>query len=158
MEKLAKLKKDYEKLQNKHKLPDFNRLNEEFEIEKLQERETDFLLRNIRRAMVEKIAVVLRFLEVIVNPTEGSAPLYIFSVMKNISSDTKKIVEKVYGTLTAMELNALALDIQYDEKKEVVFINEISKEWSNVKKHLIEITEKLEVVWSHEKSHDGYFG
>ena len=158
MENLARLKKEYEELKKKHKLPSFEELNEEFEIEKLQERETDFLLRQIRRAMVEKIAVVLRFLELIVNPAEAQTPLYIFSVMKSISGDTKKVVERAYKELTAMELGALSLDIQYNEKKEVIFIKEMNKRWPQSKKDLVQITQKLEVVWSHEKSHEGYFG
>jgi len=155
---LEKLKKDYAKLRAKYNLAGFDELNVEFEIEKLQERETDFLLRQIRRTMIEKVAVVLRFLEVLVNPTEATAQLYIFSVMKSISPDMKKIIEKVYKELTVIELGSLSLDIDYDEKKEVKFIKDIMQRWPAVKKDLKEITMKLGVVWTHEKMHDGYFG
>jgi len=155
---LAELKKGYEKLKIRYKLPSFNELNTDFEIEKLQDRETDFLLRQIRRAMIEKIAVVLRFLEIIVNPTEGQAPLYVFSVIKNISPEMKKIIEKVYKELTVIELGSLSLDIDYDEKNEAKFISEICKKWPLIKKDLKEITKKLGVAWTHEKMHDGYFG
>ena len=155
---LAKLKSDYEKLRTKYKLPTFNELNIEFEIEKLQERETDFLLRQTRRAMVEKVAVVIRFLEIIVNPAEGQAPLYIYSVLKNVSPEMRKVIERVYKELTIIELASLSLDIDYDEKNEVKFINEISGKWPRIKKDLKDITNKLGVVWTHEKMHEGYFG
>jgi hypothetical protein len=155
---LEKIKKDYEKLKAKYKLPSFNELNEEFEIEKLQERETDFLLRQVRRAIIEKTAVILRFLEVLVNPTEAQSQLYIFSIMKSVSPEMKKVIEKIYKELTIIELGSLTLDIDYDEKNEVNFILDISKKWPLIKKDLKYITQKLGVVWTHEKMHDNYFG
>ena len=155
---LEKIKKDYEKLKIKYKLPSFNELNEEFEIEKLQERETDFLLRQVRRAMIEKTAVVLRFLEILVNPSEAQAQIYIFSIMKSVSPEMKKVIEKVYKELTIIELGSLTLDIDYDEKNEVSFIKDMSVKWPLIKKDLKYITQKLVVVWTHEKNHDNYFG
>jgi len=155
---LLKLKKDYEKLRVKYKLPDFDELNVEFEIEKLSDRETDFLLRSLRRTMVEKVAVVLRFLEIIVNPSEGQAPIYVFSVIKNLSPEMKAVVEKIYKALTVIELGSINLDIDYDEKNEAKFIKDVYSGWPAVKKDLKEITKKLGVVWTHEKMHDGYFG
>ena len=155
---LAKLKKDYENLRLKYKLPSFNELNAEFEIEKLQDRETDFLLRQVRRAMIEKTAVVLRFLEVLVNPTEAQTQIYIFSVLKSISPEMKKSIEKTYKELTIIELGALSLDIDYDEKNEIKFIKDMAGKWPSIKKELKELTLKLGVVWTHEKNHDNYFG
>ena len=51
---LEELKKEYEKLKKKHNLPIFKGMNEDFEIEKLQEKETELLLREVRRIMIEK--------------------------------------------------------------------------------------------------------
>jgi hypothetical protein len=155
---LEKLKKDYEKLRVKYKLPGFSELNIDFEIEKVQERETDLLLRQVRRTMVEKVAVVIRFLEIIVNPAEGQAPLYVFSVIKNVTPEMKRIIERVYRELTVIELGSLSLDIDYDEKNEAKFVKDISEKWPIIKKDLKEITKKLGIVWTHEKMHDNYFG
>lgn len=60
---LAYLKKQYEPLRKKYKLPSFDELNKEFEIEKIQEKETDFILREIRKGMGEKVGAFLRFLK-----------------------------------------------------------------------------------------------
>ena len=46
---LEELKKKYEKLQKQYSLPSFEKLNEEFDIEKIAENETDFLLREVRK-------------------------------------------------------------------------------------------------------------
>jgi len=157
MEELERLKKEYEIIRKKYKLPSFSELNVEFEIEKLQDRETEFLIRQVRRTMIEKIALILRFFELIVNPNEAS-PVYIFSLMKNIQADTKKLIEKIYRELVTVEISSLNLDVSYDEKTEVKFIKEISDKWPLIKKDLSEITKKLYVSWSHEKSHGSYLG
>ena len=52
---LAEFKKEYEKLQKKYKLPVFDDLNRDFEIERVYERETDFPMREIRKVMMDKV-------------------------------------------------------------------------------------------------------
>ena len=89
MEKLSRLKKQYSILQKKYKLPEFSKLNEDFEIEKLQEHETDFLLREIRRTVVEKISIILKFIEIIINPSESS-PAFIFAMIKDMKPKSFK--------------------------------------------------------------------
>ena len=89
MSELSRLKKDYDAIRAKHNLPDFNSLNREFEIEKLQETETDFLLRSVRRTISEKVNVIMRFVELMVMPNENS-PISLFSMMKRVSPATKK--------------------------------------------------------------------
>ena len=155
--KLLELKQQYEKLAKSYKLSSFDELNVDFEIEKLQDKETDFLLRNIRRCMFERVTAILRFLEILVNPTE-SPPIYVFSVIKSISPETKKIIDRTYKELISLELGSLDLDIDYNEKNEAKFIKEFSESWKTTKKDLKEITKKLGVVWGHEKMHDNYFG
>ena len=48
-----KIKEEYEKLKEKHNLPDFKEINNEFEITTIEKEE--FLLREIRRKIYEKI-------------------------------------------------------------------------------------------------------
>ena len=90
---LSRLKKEYEKLRKKHNLPSFNELNKDFSIERVCEIETEFLLREIRKYMSDKIFNYLRFVELILNPV--NSPMFIFSIMKNIGEEEKrKILEK----------------------------------------------------------------
>ena len=84
---LEKLKKDYEKLQKKYKLPSFQQLNEEFEIERIAEHETDILLREIRKAITEKAVAFLRFLEFLIN--FSAAPFFLLSVIKHLVASDK---------------------------------------------------------------------
>ena len=51
---LNDLRNDYSKLEVKHILPSFKELNESFEIDKI-DKESDALLRVVRKVMMEKI-------------------------------------------------------------------------------------------------------
>ena len=85
---LGNLKKDYKKIQEKYDLPHFEKLNEDFNIEKIAEVETDFLVREIRRFIADKFSNYLRFIEAILHPV--NSPMFIFSIIKSIGADEKK--------------------------------------------------------------------
>ena len=89
---LENLKKDYEKIQRKHGLPSFQELNEDFQIEKVAEVETDFLVREIRKFMADKFSNYLRFIEAVLQPV--NTPMFIFSIIKSIGAeeDRKSVV------------------------------------------------------------------
>ena len=61
--KLEKLKTDYKVFQEKYSLPNFDELNEDFQIEKISESETDFILREVRKYVTDKFFNYLRFIE-----------------------------------------------------------------------------------------------
>jgi len=157
MEKLKRLKEQYEKLEKKYKLPSFQELNEEFEIEKIAEKETELLLRNIRRCILEKLVAVSRFFELMLNPTEAN--LMILSMLKDIDHETKKNMEKLYKEISLIEITSLEMDLDYNEKNEAKFISDVSKSWKKLKSELKNISSHLGVNWHvKEKISDGYFG
>lgn len=155
---LSEVKKQYEPLKKKYKLPEFLKLNEEFEIEKIQEKETDFLLREIRRAMSDKIAAFLKFLELFLNPQ--FAPLFILASLKNFTPKEKDSIEKIYKELANIEFFSIDLDINYNEDKEARFIRETFKKWQELKPQLQEISEVILQLQkkSSEKKDKSYFG
>ena len=73
------LKKAYLDLQQDHTLPEFTKLAEDFDIEKIQDKETSFLLREIRRAINEKITAYIHLFENLINP--NAPPMFIFSIL-----------------------------------------------------------------------------
>jgi len=157
-QKLEKLKKEYKKFCKKYKLPKFSELNQEFEIEKIQEKETDFLLREIRRAISDKIAAFLRFFELFLNPQ--NAPVFILVLLKKLNAKDKKISEKIYHQLVKFELSSLNLDIVYNEKKESEFIKQINEGWKKLKPYLKEFSKTIErkEVKEKVKKRKSYFG
>jgi len=156
--KLEKLKKNYAVLVKKHKIPKFEDINKEFEIEKLQLKETDFLLREIRRTISDKIVAFLKFLELFMNPS--SAPLFVLIALKNLQNHTKEKIEETYKVLVKQELHSVKLDVDYKEAEEVKFVKDVLKNWKSFKEDLLEICKDIDKAYTKtsEKNHKGYFG
>jgi len=154
---LSELKQRYKKLQEKYKLPDFEEMNQEFYIEKIAELETDFLTREIRRFIADKIYNYLRFIETILNP--ANAPMFIFSVIKSMTLEDKKKFNDIYEKLAEIDIELIKLDIESSEKKDAEFINNVYISWKEIKKELIDVVGRLKKGKSEEKDRgSGYFG
>jgi len=155
---LDKLKKEYAKLEKKHSLPSFDELNKHFEIERISDKETDYLLREIRKAITEKALAFVRFIEILINPT--NAPFFMFTIIKNIEPSGKKVVERIYEKLCTFEISAIRLDLNYDEKAEVDFIKKSLKTWKDNEDDLKELSRIIESAWkaSSSKKEKDYLG
>lgn len=155
---LEKIKKEYEKYRKKYSLPSFEDMNKDFDIEKLQEKETDFILKEIRRAMSDRSVSYLRFVEMFQNPSQ--APMFFLALVKNLDNMDKNILNELYLELGRFEIIAIGLDNDCDEKKDAEFINNFYKKWQNVKKNFGKIVDSLEKSWEvkSDKRDKGYLG
>lgn len=155
---LEELKKEYAKIQKKYTLPDFEKLNEDFQIEKVAESETDFLTKEIRRVMAEKFANYLRFTETILNPV--NAPIFVFSIIKTMGAEEKKRLTEVYKKLAKIEITLIELDIEFSEEKDARFIKESYKFWQEIKGDVLKTLDAVKKNWDNKFEVDkkGYFG
>jgi len=155
---LAKLKEDYRAFQMRYDLPPFEKLNEDFQIEKAAELETDFVLREIRRYITDKFFNYLRFIESILTPT--NAPMFVFAITKTLGTkDREKLIE-LYKKIAKVDIDLIELDIEYSEEKEAKSIKEYSSMWQDIKKDFLEIVEVIKKNWDNkmEDNGKGYFG
>jgi hypothetical protein len=153
---LKNLKKDYNELAKKHKLPGFEKLNEDFEIERIVI-ESDYLLRAVRKTMMDKVVGWLRFFEMITNST--SAPRIYHAYIKSMTPEGKKEIEKIYSELGDINLAALELEIEYSEKNEAATINKIFKEFGSLKPSLKKIIKEIQnPEQQNAKATKSYFG
>lgn len=155
---LEELKKDYGVLQKRYKLPSFQQLNEEFDIEKVAEHETECLMREIRKAIMDKAIAYLRFVEMLLNPS--NAPLFFFALVKGLTSADKRIMERIYEKLGSFEIDVIELDCDYSEKDEAEFIKKVMAAWPEIKQDMMKLTEVLRRNWNQKSKKDekGYFG
>jgi hypothetical protein len=138
---LKELKKEYLKFKPKYKLPDFSDLNMLFDIEEI-DFETDFLLRRIRRTISDRISTYIRFVEIIINPS--NAPIFFFKLVKKLDIHDKELLTEVYEKLSHFEVEVIALDLEYSEKKEAEFIKKAHVLFNDeISKKLLEIINKL---------------
>ena len=156
--KLAKLKEDYKIFQEKYLLPNFDELNKDFQIEKIAETETDFILKEIRKYVTDKLFNYLRFIESLINPT--NAPMFVFAIAKTLGVSEKEKLAEVYKKITKIEIDFIKLDLDYSEEKEANSIKNYLQLWEEIKKELSEIILVIEnnLDNKNEENMKGYFG
>lgn len=144
-EDLDNLKKQYEVLKKKYSLPSFQNLNEDFDIEKTAEKETELVLREIRKIVMDKAIAYLRFIEMLINPS--NAPMFFMALTKSFTIEDRKVMEKIYSKLGEFELDVIEIDNEYSEKNEAEFISKTYKEWQKIKQDMKKIIEALRRGW-----------
>jgi hypothetical protein len=139
---LDEIKKEYDILKNKYKLPEYSDLNRLFDLEGLETSTKEFLLRKIRRLISETTANYLRFLETLLNPT--NAPAFFFKLLRKMDPKDKENLGDIYERIGKMEIKIIQLDLDYNEAKEAEFIK-LSYEIfdKEIKKQLVEIIDRL---------------
>lgn len=154
---LDEFKKEYEELQVKYDLPNFKDLNEDFQIEKIADIETEVLIKEIRKYMAEKFSSYIRFIEALLHPT--NSPMFVFSIIKTLGNEEKEVLTEVYKKLAKMEVALVELDIKYEEIKEVNFIKENFELWQYLKRDLLKVIDAIKKRWDDkvEGNNKGYF-
>ncbi len=155
---LETLKQEYRGIQEKHNLPSFEELNEDFGIEKAAEVEVELLIREIRRFVADKLANYMRFVEAILNPV--NVQMFVYSLIKSLDNQEKEKLTEIYKKLSKNELRLIELDIEYSEEKEALFIKESYVMWQEMKKDLLDVIEKANKNWDNksESKKKDYFG
>jgi len=151
-----KIRKKYEELKKKYSLPDFEELNKEFEISTIEHE--DFLLREIRKKIADKINTMCEFFEDLLSPDNTMANLYEY---KAFDDDERKKIFKLYKRVKVLEKLSLELSLNSDEANESEFINNFFNSWNKIKSEIITIIRKIKVFWEKEsakKDSEDYFG
>jgi hypothetical protein len=155
---MEEIKKEYEILKNKYSLPEFEKLAEDFDVEKIVEKATSFILRDVRRAIGERISVYLHFFETLINP--AAPPMFIFSILKNLEERDREKIREVYRKLANLQISAMKLDTFYKEKDEAEFIKKANEKWGDIKKKTHELLDDFEKKFKadSESIKKDYFG
>ncbi len=155
---LSQLKENYKSLREKYNLPSFEKLNEDFLIEKASESETDFILKEIRTCITEKFLNYLRFIESVINP--ANAPMFVFAITKTIGVKEKEKLMELYKKIAKVEIDVIGLDLEYSEKTEADAVRKYFELWQEMKKEFIGIVDVIKKNWDNkiEDNGKGYFG
>ncbi len=157
-QKLEKLKKDYEVLKKEYNLPNFEKLNEDFYIEKISDSETEILIREVRKFIGDKMMNYMRFIENLLNPV--NVPMFIFSIIKLLDAEEKKSLSEIYKGLMKKEVQFIELDLEFNEKKEAEFVKNAYEFWQGIKKDMLRVIDKINKKWDNKfgVNNKGYFG
>jgi hypothetical protein len=151
------IKEKYEKLVGKYNLPSFEELNFNFDISK-SECDCETILRDVRKIMVSRFASWLNFIELLLNPSNGS--MFHLFLVKGINGSEKQILDKLFEQIGEIEIEAFALEINYSEKNEADFIRDNFKKWIDMKEDLEIVVGSLKKNWKKVtgKKEKSYYG
>lgn len=155
-DKLEKLKIEYDKLKQKYKLPNFDELDNEFEIRTIKA--NSFIIKDIRRSMIHRIEDILSLINPVLNPNPSSlhslveTKIFEKQDMEPMFTFYKKLFQLAHGGITA------ALE---SESAEAAWINEVWKAWPEIKKQALDYSKKITTGWGKAESEvftDKYLG
>ena len=153
---LKDFKKEYERLAKKYKMPEFNELNKDFEIDKL-DKDTDNLLRAIRKVIMEKVVNSMSFLEMLVNPV--NAPRMYLPFIQTMSIEDRKAIDNIYSSLADLSLLSLELEISSLEEEEAKLIKTSFSKWNELKPLFKQILQNIKKPRSFvNRKERSYFG
>ena len=153
---MTETKDMYKKLAKKYDLPDYDKLNSQFEIGSIESNE--FLLRDIRKKIGEKMGIYSRNLDSILHPEATLTDLY---ESKFFTDEEKNKIFQIYKKLMILNRTSLVVSTVLQDTEEVKFINKASNEWDSFLKEFKKIFEKLKDLWKVDtdiKEHLEYFG
>ena len=140
------IKEAYEKLAKKHKLPDYDTVNNELEISSIESE--DFLLRQIRKKVVERIDEITDVLSSILQPSADSM-VDMHECRFFDDKDKGKIID-IYKKLMILRRQATEANITLDEKNDEAVVSGFFKQWPEMKKEIMPFMERMKSCWEHE--------
>ncbi len=157
-EELSDVKKEYLVLSEKHSLPRWKELEEEFEVSRVFYEHSELILREIRRKMNERLVSYLHLFEHFLNPS--GAPLFVLNAIKNIDEKEREEVKEIYKKFSQIQFLHMSADTLYSEEKEVETIKKSFVLWNEnklkISKIINSLGKKYEVGKAKEKT--GYLG
>ena len=145
----TKLKKRYQPLMKKYKLPGFDELDLEFEIGSIES--ADFLLGEIRKRISDKARDICCLVEEVLQPDTNLASLYESRVF---DEQEKHKIFDLYKKLMVANRRAVELYVLNDEKLDAAFIRDFTREWAGIKLYVVGFIRKLRESWE-KKTEEG---
>jgi|TARA_B100001971_G_C17996946_1_gene435244 predicted type IV restriction endonuclease len=148
----------YDLLKEKYGLPEFDLIARDFDAEKILEKETNFIVREVRIVISEKLSSYLNLFENLINPS--SPPMFIFSILRNLNPENKEAIKDIYKKLSKLQIEVMKLDTLYEESREVLYVKKVVKEWQNLKVEIYDLIDGLEKGLEEDNGskNRGYFG
>lgn len=152
----SKVKKLYETLRKKYKLPGFDELDSEFEISAIEAESG--LLREIRKQISERVGDVSSLLQAVLQPDTNLVDLYESRVFNEAE---KQRLFELYKRLMVADRTLIELSVENDEKMDAAFIKSFTVEWKKLRPELVNFIKKLKESWekdTEEEEAAGYMG
>lgn len=137
------VKKEYDVLQKKYKLPQIEDLQKTFMFQNIETCHP--VLTGVRVHITEKIDYFLSLLQEFLNPDAEITNIYEY---KSFDEKSKLEIFNIYKKMMAYTRQSNILFLSYDEAEEAVFIRNVYSNWPEIskimKKHLLSLQKEWE--------------
>jgi hypothetical protein len=152
------MKEAYDTLKKEFDLPDFDLLNDEFEISTIEPE--GFLLREIKRKIKEKLHSAAEILTKFIQPeTTTLSDLYEY---RCFDDEAKKKIFELFSSILYLLRKIQETEFLLDAKEDAKIIKEAADKWPKMRQQMIPLLKELEKCWKTvpESDHElkGYLG
>ncbi len=148
---MKNIKEEYTKIKTKFNLPNFEEVDKEFELYRIDIDKTSILTKEILRTIISRLINFINTLDPIVNTPPQS--LHALIEINNLSDDDKREIFVFYKRLSILIHEALVAEIA-TEKESAQFIMKIWKQWPEIRKKEMTFLKKIAEAWQKEEEKD----
>jgi len=157
-EHIKLIKEDYEEIRKKFSLPNFEDLDNEFEIRKIDE--DGFILREVKRAIIARLQNLAHFFLPVLNPQPHD--VHSLVEMGIFNKKEKEKLFKFYKKILYLIHKGVMMNLKTD-KDTANFIKDVWKDWPALKAECEKYMKEVTQEWLKEKKKEtnqsqGYLG
>jgi len=149
------MKEKYNEIKNKYKLPEYEELSKDFDVESIEE--DDNIIKEIIRKIFSKIDSYAGVLENLMQPESLSS----MQEASTLDDEDKAKINAAYMKSRYITRMLVESGLDFSEEKGAKAINEAINEWNKIKPDIKTIIGKLKNSWNGENkktNEEGYFG
>lgn len=142
------VKEKYAELCKKYELPDFEKINQEFELEAIDLKKSGIFINAIIRVIHSRLQQFLGYLDQFLVPQPSSA--FTIFIFKGLTSENRKKILDLYKEIAILYQYSLKI-ILSEENEKVEFINHLWKKYPCIKSQFIIIVDELKDIFLKEE-------
>jgi len=137
------MKEAYDALRKEFDLPDFDLLNNEFEIDSIEPE--GFLLREIKHKIKEKLSSAAEILTKLIQPeTTTIVDLYEY---RCFDDDAKKRIFELFSHILCLIRKFQETEFLLDAKEDAKIIKEAADTWPDMRQQMLPFLEEVKICW-----------
>jgi len=137
------MKEKYDKIRKDLDLPDFDLLNNEFEITTIEP--DGFLLREIKRKINERLSSACELLTKLIQPeTTSLVDIYEYRCFDDAE---KKKIFALFCNVMYLKRKINESELLLDDKVDAAIIKQVAETWPKMRQQMIPFVKELEVCW-----------
>jgi len=138
-------KKVYQRFKRKYNLPEFDAINNEFEISTIEDEQ--FFLREIRRKMYDRLSTLSKFLKQILFP---EADIIDMHESRTFTDEEREKIYSLFRTILYLLRQNMLTAMDETDKKTADYIKLVWQKWKTIKRESKWIIEKSAKSWTKE--------